>query len=158
MKKLFLTPLILSAALMTATACSEDGPVTDGQEQATPGEEGNEGGNEEGNVDGTITTSIESFDEYDIVFVGYPIWYGHMATPMQTFLHNHASLLADKRIALFASSGGSGISTSERDAAALVPGATLEESLLLTSSSSGNMETRIPEWLESLGASREEKL
>ena len=222
MKKLFLTPLILSAALMTATACSEDGPVTDGQEQATPGEEGNEGGNEEGNVDGTngrclvlycsrtgntermaqtiqstldcdmievvpetpydddynsmleraqaeladigqgtypaITTSIESFDEYDIVFVGYPIWYGHMATPMQTFLHNHASLLADKRIALFASSGGSGISTSGRDAAALVPGATLEESLLLTSSSSGNMETRIPEWLESLGASREEKL
>lgn len=40
MKKLFLTPLILSAALMTATACSEYGPVTDGQEQATPGEDG----------------------------------------------------------------------------------------------------------------------
>ena len=34
-----------------------------------------------------VKTSMESFDDYDIVFVGYPIWYGSMATPMQTFLH-----------------------------------------------------------------------
>ena len=90
------------------------------------------------------------------MFIGYPIWYSHMATPMQTFLHNHADLLAGKRIALFASSGSSGIDTSERDAATLVPDAVFEESLLLTSSTLGNMATRIPQWLESLGASREE--
>lgn len=220
---------MLLATLVFTSACSEDDPTQDGQDQTTPGEddgeEGNdgneEGGNEEGgNVDGTngrylvlycsrtgntermaqtiqstldcdiievvpetpyegdynamldraqteldaigqgnypaITTSVESFDEYDIVFIGYPIWYSHMATPMQAFLHNHADLLAGKRIALFASSGSSGISTSERDAATLVSDATFEESLLLTSSSLGNMETRIPEWLESLGASSEE--
>ena len=47
-----------------------------------------------------IKTSVEDFGNYDIVFVGYPIWYGSMATPMQTFLHNHASKLAGKRIAL----------------------------------------------------------
>ena len=102
-----------------------------------------------------ITTSVESFDEYDVVFIGYPIWYSHIATPMQTFLHNHADLLAGKRIALFASSGSSGICTSERDAATLVPDAVFEESLLLTSSTLGSMATRIPQWLESLGASRE---
>ena len=90
------------------------------------------------------------------MFIGYPIWYGHIATPMQTFLHNHADLLAGKRIALFASSGSSGIGTSERDAATLVPDAVFEESLLLTSCTLGNMATRIPQWLESLGASREE--
>lgn len=86
----------------------------------------------------------------------YPVWYGHMATPMQTFLHNHANLLSGKRIALFASSGSSGISTSERDAASLVPAATFEESMLLTSSTLGDMDSRIPAWLEELGASREE--
>ncbi len=48
-----------------------------------------------------LKTSVEDFGNYDIVFVGYPIWYGSMATPMQTFLHNHASKLAGKRIALF---------------------------------------------------------
>lgn len=103
-----------------------------------------------------IATSIESFEDYDLAFVGYPIWYGHMATPMQTFLQNHANLLAGKRIALFASSGSSGITTSERDAASLVPDATFEESLLLTSSTLGDMDSRIPAWLEGLGASRED--
>ncbi|WP_302365602.1 flavodoxin [uncultured Alistipes sp.] len=103
-----------------------------------------------------ITTSVESFDNYDIIFVGYPIWFGHMASPMQAFLHDHAALLAGKRIALFASSGSSGIGTSERDAAALVPEALFEESLLLTSGSLGSMATRIPAWLEELGAGREE--
>lgn len=223
MKKLFLIPLMLLATFMLTAACSEDEPLTDGQEQTTPEEDdgGNEGNNEEGgNVEGgngrylipycsrtgntermaqtiqstldcdmivvepeipyeddynamfdraqteldaieqgnypAITTSVESFDEYDIVFIGYPIWYSHIATPMQTFLHNHADLLAGKRIALFASSGSSGIGTSEREAATLVPDAVFEESLLLTSSSLGNMDTRIPQWLESLGASREE--
>ena len=110
---------------------------------------------EQGNYP-AITTSVESFDEYDIVFIGYPIWYSHIATPMQTFLHNHADLLAGKHIALFASSGSSGISTSEREAASLVPEASFEESLLLTSSSLGSVETRIPSWLEGLGANREE--
>lgn len=214
---------MLLATLMMATACSEDEPLADGQEQTTPGEEGNEGnesGEEEGNVDGTngrylvlycsrtgntermaqtiqsaldcdmivvepetpyeedynamldraqaeqdaieqgnypaITTNVESFADYDIVFIGYPIWFGHMATPMQSFLHSHADLLAGKRIALFASSGSSGISTSERDAASLVPDATFEESLHLTSSTLGDMENRIPAWLEELGASRED--
>ena len=110
---------------------------------------------EQGNYS-AITTSVESFDEYDIVFIGYPIWYSHIATPMQAFLHNHADLLSGKHIALFASSGSSGIGTSERDAATLVPDAVFEESLLLTSSTLGSMATRIPQWLESLGASREE--
>ena len=225
MKKLFLIPLMLLATFVFTSACSEDDPIQDGQEQVTPGEddgeEGNEGNNEEdGNVEGgngrylvlycsrtgntermaqtiqstldcdmivvepetpyeddynamldraqteldaiaqgnypAINTSVESFDAYDIVFIGYPIWYSHIATPMQAFLHNHADLLAGKHIALFASSGSSGIGTSERDASTLVPDAVFEESLLLTSSTLGNMATRIPQWLESLGASREE--
>lgn len=95
-----------------------------------------------------VATSVENFDTYDIVFVGYPIWYGHMATPMQAFLHEHADLLAGKRIALFASSGSSGIGTSERDAASLVPDAVFTESLLLTSSSLNSMESLVPVWLD----------
>lgn len=104
-----------------------------------------------------IATSVESFEDYDIVFVGYPIWYGSMATPMQSFLHNHADLLAGKQLALFASSGSSGISTSVDEAHALVPEASFTETLHLTSSTLGDMENRIPAWLEQLGASREEE-
>lgn len=74
---------------------------------------------------------------------------------VQSFLHNHANLLTGKRIALFASSGSSLISTSERDAASLVPDATFEESLLLTSSTLDDMGSRIPAWLEELSQGTE---
>lgn len=102
-----------------------------------------------------IKTSVEDFDDYDIVFVGYPIWYGSMATPMQTFLHEHASKLTGKRIALFATSGGSGISSSVSEARALCSDATFTETLLLTSSTLSQMSSRVTTWLESLGADRE---
>ena len=69
-----------------------------------------------------VKTSMESFDDYDIVFVGYPIWYGSMATPMQIFLYSHASKLAGKQIALFTTSGSSGIETSGADIRAAAPG------------------------------------
>ena len=105
----------------------------------------------------SVKTSMESFDDYDIVFVGYPIWYGSMATPMQAFLHSHASKLAGKRIALFATSGSSGISTSVDEARSLCPDATIiDRTLLLTSSGLSQMATRVPAWLEEIGASREE--
>ncbi|MBS6459762.1 MAG: NAD(P)H-dependent oxidoreductase [Alistipes sp.] len=105
----------------------------------------------------SVKTSMESFDDYDIVFVGYPIWYGSMATPMQAFLHSHALKLAGKRIALFATSGSSGISTSANEARSLCPDATIiDRTLLLTSSGLSQMATRVPAWLEEIGASREE--
>ena len=104
-----------------------------------------------------IKTSVEDFGNYDIVFVGYPIWYGSMATPMQTFLHEHAAKLAGKRIALFATSGSSGISASVSEARSLCPDATIiDRTLLLTSSGLSQMATRVPSWLEEIGASREE--
>lgn len=104
-----------------------------------------------------IKTSVENFDAYDIVFVGYPIWYGSMATPMQTFLHEHAEKLTGKQIALFATSGSSGISISVNEARNLCPDATIiDRTLLLTSSELSQMATRIPAWLEAIGASRNE--
>lgn len=104
-----------------------------------------------------VKTSMENFDDYDIVFVGYPIWYGSMATPMQTFLHTHASKFAGKRIALFATSGSSGISASVSEARSLCPDATIiDRTLLLTSESLSQMATRVPVWLEEIGAGRAE--
>ena len=104
----------------------------------------------------TIKTSVDNFDKYDMIIVGYPIWYGHMATPMQTFLHDNASKLKGKRIALFATSGSSSISTSVSDAKSLCADAdVLSRTLLLTSSSISDMSSRVASWLNSIGAKRE---
>lgn len=97
-----------------------------------------------------VKTLMEDFDGYDLVLVGYPIWYGSMATTMQSFLHSHSSKLQGKRIALFATSGGSGISTSVREATSLCPDSEiLEQTLLLTSSFSQAAST-VASWLEQL--------
>lgn len=103
-----------------------------------------------------INTTVDNFEKYDVIFVGYPIWHGHMATPMQAFLHNHADKLKGKRIALFASSGSSGISTSVNEARSLVSDATFTETLHLTSGTLSQMSTRITSWLEQLNTSKEE--
>lgn len=100
-----------------------------------------------------VKTKVGDFDKYDIVFIGYPIWYGSMASPMQTFLHEHASKLAGKKIALFATSGSSGMASSVSEARRLCPDATLiNQTLLLTSSTLSQMETRVAEWLDRIGA------
>lgn len=98
-----------------------------------------------------VKTFMEDFNDYDFVFVGYPIWYGSMATTMQSFLHSHASKLEGKRIALFATSGGSGISSSAREAEALCPDSEIMEQTLLFTSSSSQVESRVDSWLEQLG-------
>ncbi|MGM9743112.1 MAG: flavodoxin family protein [Candidatus Cryptobacteroides sp.] len=99
-----------------------------------------------------VKTSVDSFDSYDMVIVGYPIWYSSMATPMQTFLKDHATKLTGKRIALFATSGSSGMSTSVSEARGLCSDATiLDETLLLTSSTLSQMDSRVPAWLENIG-------
>lgn len=103
----------------------------------------------------SIETSVENFDAYDTVFVGYPIWYGHMATPMQTFLHRNAAKLSGKTIALFATSGSSGISTSADDARNLCVDSAFTPTLLLTSGSIAQMQSRVTDWLASVGAEKE---
>ncbi len=99
-----------------------------------------------------VATYVEHFDDYDTVFVGYPIWYGSMASPMQAFLYAHASELAGKRIALFATSGSSGVSASVGEARSLCPDAEFTEVLHLTQNTLEETEPRVTAWLERLEA------
>lgn len=60
-----------------------------------------------------ISGDIENIDEYDTIFLGYPIWWGTMPRIINTFLDTHD--LSGKTIMPFCTSGGSGISTSVSD-------------------------------------------
>ncbi len=48
-----------------------------------------------------------SVSDYDVVFLGFPIWWGSAPTIVNTFLEQHD--FSNKKIILFATSGGSGI-------------------------------------------------
>lgn len=105
------------------------------------------------------TLSAHSIDlnEYDTLFIGYPIWFGSMATPMQAFLHLHSRELSGKHIALFATSGSSGISQSQTEATSLCPQAEfLDQPLLLTASDLPQAEDLIDSWINEIFHQKED--
>ena len=57
-----------------------------------------------------IEDSVENMDDYDVLFLGYPIWWGQAPKIMSTFLESYD--LTGKTIVPFCTSGSSGIGSS----------------------------------------------
>ena len=56
------------------------------------------------------TTEVPDWDSYDTVFIGYPIWWGIAAWPVDTFVKNND--FTDKTVIPFATSSSSGMGQS----------------------------------------------
>ena len=63
--------------------------------------------------------------DYDTIFLGFPIWGGTFASPVETFLKENS--LAGKTIVTFATFGSGGIEPATKDVAQLQPEAKVEE-------------------------------
>lgn len=59
--------------------------------------------------------------KYDIIFIGYPVWFGTYAPPIATFLTNNN--LSGKKIVPFCTFGSGGLESSVNDIAAAQPNA-----------------------------------
>ena len=57
-----------------------------------------------------VSATVEGFDEYDTVFIGYPIWWGIAAWPVDTFVENND--FTGKTVIPFCTSSSSGIGDS----------------------------------------------
>ncbi len=66
---------------------------------------------------------------YDVIFVGYPIWWGIEPRVIDTFLESYD--FTGKIIVPFATSGGSGMGSSPARIQALTPGSTVRSARLL---------------------------
>lgn len=100
-----------------------------------------------------ITISAEALEDCDMHFAGSPIWFRHMASPMQTFRHENADRLATNVLRFLRAAAAAGSASPNGMRHRLVHGAVFEESLLLTSGSLGSMETRMAPWLDKPEAS-----
>ena len=58
-------------------------------------------------------------DDYDVIFLGYPIWFGTYAPPVMTFLRD--ANLTGKKIVPFCSFGSGGLNTSVNDLKKALP-------------------------------------
>ena len=87
-----------------------------------------------------------NMNEYDIVFVGFPIWWYVAPTIINTFLES--CNLTGKTIIPFATSGGSGMGKTNEKLAPSCSGARLLEGKVWGSGVSGK---ELAAWVESLG-------
>jgi flavodoxin len=60
-----------------------------------------------GGKDVPVSGKIENFDEYDTVYIGFPIWYGQAPRVIHTFAQGYD--WTGKTVHAFATSGGSGV-------------------------------------------------
>lgn len=96
----------------------------------------------------TLSTSIEGFDNYDVVFVGYPIWWYQMPMPMYSFFDRYD--FSGKTIIPFSSHGGSGWSGTIADIAGLEPEATMVDGFSTSRSNVASSAEEIRNWLRDI--------
>ena len=92
-----------------------------------------------------ISGSVDNMEDYDVVFLGYPIWWGQAPKIILTFLESYD--LDGVTIVPFCTSGSSGIGSSATDLHSLAPNANWLAGQRF--SGSANQDT-IASWVEGL--------
>ena len=91
-----------------------------------------------------IAEHVDHMDQYDTVFVGFPIWWYVAPTIVNTFLEKYD--FSGKKIVLFATSGGSGFGNTVKELKPSAPGAEIVEGKLLNRANKQEIE----KWVKSL--------
>lgn len=96
-----------------------------------------------------LTSQVEDMDQYDVVFLGFPNWWGTLPQAVVTFLERYD--FSGKTIVPFCSHGGSRLGSGPRDIAALCPEATLLDGLAVSGSDAANARDEVADWVAGLG-------
>lgn len=91
-----------------------------------------------------ISNDLSVVSEYDVIYLGYPIWWGTAPRIIQTFIENYD--ISGATVYMFCTSGGSGIESSISDLQMLYPDINIVDGKRLNDAT----ETDIREWIESL--------
>lgn len=93
-----------------------------------------------------IAGKAEGMEQYDTIFVGFPIWWYVAPTIINTFLEQYD--LKGKTVVPFATSGSSGMGNTNRELAPSCPGAVLLEGKRFSANAG---EAELKAWAEGLG-------
>lgn len=95
------------------------------------------------------TIAAEDMRQYDIVFIGYPSWWGTIPMVMFTFLEQHD--LSGKTIVPFCTHEGSGLGRGPGDIQKLCPDSTVLRGLAIRGTAAGRSQSDVTNWLRQLG-------
>ena len=93
-----------------------------------------------------IDGSVDNMEDYDVIFLGYPIWWGEAPRIISTFLESYD--LTGKTIVPFCTSASSGMGGSAENLAALAADATWLEGARFNP---GSSQEEVAAWVDGLG-------
>ncbi|HUI40222.1 MAG TPA: flavodoxin [Methanothrix sp.] len=95
-----------------------------------------------------LAEKVNDMDSYDVIYIGYPNWYGTM--PMAVFTFLEAYDFSGKTIVPFCTHEGSGMGSSERDIKRLCPKAKVLSGLAIRGGSVERADKEIENWIKKL--------
>ena len=77
-----------------------------------------------------IKTKLENMDQYEVIFVGFPVWWYREPSIIDTFMESYE--FSGKTVVPFCTSGGSGLGDTAKNLSRLAPGANIKEGKRMT--------------------------
>ncbi len=100
-----------------------------------------------------IASTVKNMDDYDIVYIGYPNWWGDMPMIVYNFLESYN--FDGKTVSPFCTHGGSGLSRTESTIAGICDGATMLDGFAISGETAQNnrekTDSEVTNWLEKIG-------
>lgn len=97
-----------------------------------------------------IASTIENFDSYDTIYLGYPIWWGDLPMICYTFLESYD--FSGKTIIPFCTHAGSGDAGTQSKIQAAAPNADVKEVLAIAGTDTQNdqdsVKSQVIDWLQ----------
>ncbi|MDD5223225.1 MAG: flavodoxin [bacterium] len=102
-----------------------------------------------------LKTKVKDFGRYDVVFIGYPVWWSTVPPPVVTFLSE--SDLSGKTIVPFCTHEGSSFGHSVTDISRLCPRSTVFDGLAVRGSDVKKAQNKVSAWLQGLKFTQPER-
>ena len=97
-----------------------------------------------------IASTVENFDSYDTIYLGYPIWWGDLPMICYTFLESYD--FSDKTIIPFCTHAGSGNAGTQSKIQSAAPNADVKEVLAIAGTDAQNdqdsVKSQVIDWLQ----------
>lgn len=96
-----------------------------------------------------LKTKVENIASYNVIFVGTPIWWGSISSPVRTFLSDYD--FSGKTVIPFDTNEGSSMGSIVSDIKKLCPKATVQENgLAVRDSDVDNSKNTVADWLKKI--------
>lgn len=95
-----------------------------------------------------LASHVDNMEQYDVVFLGYPNWWGTLPQAVKTFLTEYD--FSGKTLIPFCSHGGSRLGRGPGDIAELCPDAVILDGLAVGAGSVSSAREEVEDWLSGL--------